>query len=142
MDFLIGAVVATLVIFFIKNKMTHHDKITKFSIPTISQSRRFNMLKAGYLMMNVLEFKPKLETQATKHRESTYIKIAFLDDKAYWINSNVFYTANLVNGEIDKESTKMVDTMTMDKVELEKIIFIVEQLTEGSKNDSSDSGNK
>jgi hypothetical protein len=40
------------------------------------------------------------------------------------------------------DSVKPVDIMGMDAVELEKMIFIIEKLTEGTANDSGDSGNK
>jgi hypothetical protein len=41
---------------------------------------------------------------------------------------------------IDLSSAKQVDIMSMDKVQLEKMIYIVEQLREGMPNDSWDSG--
>ena len=62
------------------------------------------------------------------------------DDRAYWIKDNTFYEANLVDGEVDKNTTKVVDTMTMDKVELDKMAFIVQKLTEGTRNDFGNPG--
>jgi hypothetical protein len=67
-------------------------------------------------------------------------RMIFTEDKAYWIKDNAFYEAKVVDGEIDKENAKVVDTMAMDKVELDKMIFIVEKLTEGIKNDFGNPG--
>ena len=42
----------------------------------------------------------------------------------------------MVHGLVDKNTTRKVDTMTMDSVELEKTQFIVQKLTEGKQDDS------
>jgi hypothetical protein len=42
---------------------------------------------------------------------------------------------------INKESTRRVDTMAMDKVELDKMLFIMDQLRDRNINDSGSSGN-
>lgn len=95
------------------------------------QSFIFELIKnteAVHELMN-----PKLNTQASKHRDSNLVKIVFMDQKAYWIKDNVFYTADVSEtGSIDIESTSAVDTMTMDKIQLDKMSFIVDKLTEGS----------
>jgi hypothetical protein len=55
-----------------------------------------------------------------------------VESQAYWIRSNVFYTADLNEmGLVDFDSARPVDTMTMSKVQLDKMSFIVEKLTEG-----------
>jgi hypothetical protein len=45
------------------------------------------------------------------------------------------FVAEMVNGELMKESSRQVDTMSMDKVQLERMMFVVEQLAEGGPND-------
>ena len=59
---------------------------------------------------------------------------------AYWIKDNVFYEADVVDGDVDKKTARQVDTMAMDKVQLNKMMSIVEKLTEGTHNDYWDSG--
>ena len=51
-------------------------------------------------------------------------------------------TANIIDGNIDQNSTKGVDTMGVDKVELNKLSMIVDKLTEESINDNRNSGNE
>ncbi len=80
-------------------------------------------------------------TQATKHNQKTQVRVIFTEEEAYWITNNKLYVAQLIDGIVDEESTKVVDTMTMDKVQLDRMIFIVEKLTEGLTNDSGNSGN-
>ena len=66
-----------------------------------------------------------------------------MDNQAYWIKDSIFYMADMSNdGGVDKDTTRRVDTMTMDKVQLKKMMFIIEKLTEGLENDSWNSGNE
>lgn len=82
-----------------------------------------------------------IQTQATEFMKKQFISVILLDHQAYWIMNNTLYVADEINGSIDKESTRPVDTMTMDKVQLDKTIFIVNALTEGAENDNRNSGN-
>jgi hypothetical protein len=72
------------------------------------------------------------KTQSKMHYDKTNVKVIILDNQAYWIKESVFYTADVDEfGFIDAESTRAVDTMAMNKVQLDKMIFIVDKLTEG-----------
>jgi hypothetical protein len=51
---------------------------------------------------------------------------------AYWIEDNNVYSAEHNELGILPETKKIVDMMTIDKVELDKMILIVEKLTEGN----------
>ena len=80
-------------------------------------------------------------TQAFLNDEKNKQRMIFTENRAYWIKDNAFYQADLLEtGEIDNSTTKVVDTMTMDKVELDKMIFIVQKLTEGKRNDFGNPG--
>ena len=81
-----------------------------------------------------------LDTQAIRFLNSRYAKVVFVDGKAYWIANNSIYTAKSKNNKIDENTIETVDIMPMNKVELDKMIFIVDKLTEGNENDSRNSG--
>lgn len=83
----------------------------------------------------------KTKTQSRKHQEKTTTNVIVVDNEAYWIKNNIFYKAPLVNERIDKDSAEQVDTTNMDKVQLDKMLFIVDKLTEGTSDDSRGSGN-
>ena len=69
------------------------------------------------------------------------IKVLILDGSAYWIKDNNFYTASVdQSGTVDKETTRIVDIMTMTSVELDKMLFIMDKLREGLDNDSGSTG--
>jgi hypothetical protein len=54
----------------------------------------------------------------------------FIENNAYWIDNNVVYKAKTNNDEIDNNTVEKVDIMTMNKVELDNMIFIIDKLTE------------
>ena len=81
-------------------------------------------------------------TQSKKHYDKTNIKVIILDNQAYWIKDNIFYKAPIDGQSIDKESAEEVDTIHMDKVQLDKMLFIMDKLREGINDDSRGSGDK
>lgn len=136
MEFIFGSLITLITILVASNAVRKNIKNTKRFIPSVSQSVTHEMVK-DYIPYPVKPF----ESQATKHLKSLSTKIMFTLTDAYWIKNNTFYTAKHENGNILRETEKIVDTYSMDKVELDKMIFIVEMLTKGENNDSSNPGN-
>lgn len=98
------------------------------------------------LMSPLMQFVPeetnRQPTQATKYIENSYVKVIIVDQSAYWIKDNALFTAEIVDGAVDKATTRRVDTMTMDKVQLDKTLFIVEKLREGLDNENGGTGKR
>jgi glucan biosynthesis protein len=137
MEYFAGSIV-TLVTMYIVAKLINHPKNNIKSVKTdFSQSRQYE-LTADF--MPILKPKPVV-SQSAKHNQAQYTRIFFIADDAYWIEDNRVYTAKFANGIVDQENKKTVDMTTIDKVELDKMIFVVERLTEGLSNDSGNSGN-
>lgn len=127
MEYVIGSLVTLFTIFFVNKfikKELESDRVASISY---SQSHIHNLIDP-FLPDNA-ELTLLRPTQATKHLEEIQTKIIFVDNKAYWIKDGEFFVADMVDGVIDRDSAKQVDTMSMNKVELDKIIFIVEKLT-------------
>ena len=82
------------------------------------------------------------QSQSEKHAEKNSIRVIFLEDKAYWVVNNVFYCANAVNGTFDRETAQPINTENITKEEIDKLLFILDKLGNGSSNDSGGSGNK
>jgi hypothetical protein len=83
-----------------------------------------------------------VKTQSANHYDKTNVKVIILDSQAYWIKDNIFYKAPLVGQSIDKDLAEEVDTISMDKVQLDKMLFIMDRLREGINDDSRGSGDK
>ncbi len=66
-----------------------------------------------------------------------------VEGSAYWImDSKVFSAQISEDGMVDYGSAEPLDIINMDAVELDKISFIVEKLTEGNSDDSSNTGHQ
>jgi hypothetical protein len=137
MEYFLGSIVTLAAIFFTKKYLTK-------TINTKIKPTRFSQTRAFELSINIIKaaIQPKEipNSQSIVHYNKSTLKILILEKLAYWIKDNGLYVADIVDGDIDHDSTREVDTMDMDKVQLEKMIYIVEQLREGMPNDSWDSG--
>lgn len=137
MEYFAGSIV-TLITMYIVANLVKSPKNNFRSVKTrFNQSRQYELVK-DFVPRHT---KPKASTQSLKHNQSQYTRIVFIGDDAYWIENNSVYTARFQDGMVDYENKITVDMSTIDKVELDKMIFIVERLTEGLSNDSGNSGN-
>lgn len=59
------------------------------------------------------------------------INIAVVEDKAYWVVGSVFYEADIVDGEVDKHSSKPVNVFDMSTGDVRRMLFILDHLKEG-----------
>jgi len=84
----------------------------------------------------------KSSSQLTKHKEKSMIKVIVLEDKAYWVSDNTFYVAEALNGEIQKDTANPINTNGLSKKDLDKMLFILDSLKNGNKNDSGSTGNE
>jgi hypothetical protein len=135
MEYFAGAMI-TLVAILATRKIIGMQRDSNKIIISYSQSNVYNLI-APFLPN--IQAEPPI-TQASRHHDRIYTRIMMVDNKAYWIKDNTFYTANIVKGDIDRETAKPVDTMAMDKVQLDKMIFIIETLTKGDFDDYRNSG--
>lgn len=103
-----------------------------------SQSHVYRLIEP--FMPDNNEMRQYPTTQATKFLDRLLIKVVFVEDEAYWIKDNIFYVANAKDHEIQHDTAVQVDTMSMDKVQLDKIKLVVEQLTKGNQDDSRNAG--
>jgi hypothetical protein len=139
MSYFLGSMFSFLVI-FIFLKLSSYDSYKKSPIKLkYSQSHIFELVKP-ILPEEAFKRKRK-ETQTSKHERKTNVRVIILDRKAYFVRNSLFYVADMDGNDIDTESATLVDTMSMDKVQLDKMLFIMDQLKEGDSNDSGGARN-
>jgi Flp pilus assembly protein TadB len=80
-----------------------------------------------------------IKTQSQNHFKETNINVIIVDNEAFWIKNNIFYKAQMSEEGVDKSTTQEVDTIAMDKVQLDKMLFIMDKLREGIDDDSRSS---
>jgi hypothetical protein len=142
MEFFLGSIFTFFLLTVVRAMFIRSNLDKKYSIRPISYTQsHIHSLISQSIAQQLMPPEP-LETQARALLAKNSLRVVFADNTAYWIKDNQFFQANVINGQIDNSTTKVVDTMGMSKVELDKMFFIVQKLTEGKKNDDRDSGFK
>jgi len=111
-----------------------------FSKTLYRQSDIHKLLKYFFSIPLLNNEKPS--SQLTKHKEKSMIKVIVLNNEAYWVSDNTFYVAQAINGEVQTHTAEPVNTNGLSKPELDKMLFILDSLKNGNKNDSGGTGNK
>ena len=142
MEYLLGSFTTfiLLILFSILFKDSINKNNINKNIIKYSQSHIFMNLKP--FLPNMSDIKKIKKTQSLDYEKKTNIKVIILDDYAYWIKQNQFYKALVVDNSINSDTTTVVDTIGMDSIQLDKMLFIMDKLREGLDNDSGDTGNK
>ncbi len=92
-----------------------------------SQTKIHNLLKR----YNPEKLEKKPDSQLMKHAKKNSVKVIIVDDKAYWVADNIFYTAELIENSPDFANAKPVDTSTMSQEEIDKMMFVLDNLKRG-----------
>lgn len=132
MEFIAGAVIA-IGSFLISKFIINRSKNSSSLKINLRQSSTFELI--GPALHIMLSVKNKKDTQASQYSDKNKLKVLMMEDKAYWIQDNTVFEASIINGSVDQENVKVVDTMGMNKVELDRLSYIVDKLTKGDSND-------
>ena len=109
-----------------------------FNKKVYRQSDMHNMLK---IFFNRDIGSKKTFSQFEKRKEKNITKVVILGDKAYWVIDNTFYVGSAVNGEAKPETGVPLDTTRLSKLDIDKLLFILDSLKGGKTNDSGSTGN-
>ena len=132
MEFLLGTLTTTLVLFiFIVFLINKKNKREPFFLIKYSQSHIHRILSPLLPQVDQISKISNKNNQSGKHLKNTNVRVLIVEGKAYWTKNNVFYVSSIVDGDIDKDNAQVVDTMGMNKVELDKMLFIIDQLRKG-----------
>ena len=139
MEYVLTAVLTFIASWFILRVI--RKKAQKgFSKTLYSLSDMHRLLKY-FFSLNITNDK-KPVSQLTKRRERDMIRVIVMGDLAYWVSDNIFYVAEAIDGEVIPQTAKPVDTNSMTRRDLDKMLFILDSLKNGNKNDSSSAGNE
>ena len=136
MNNLYGALALTVPLLLIIGYIVFFKK-EKVYEPMMTQS----MIHNQYSKQRKYIEKINRKSQSKIRQEKENVRVIIVENEAYWIKDNGFYTAPMVDNLISKDSAIQVDTSTMDKVQLDKMLFILDKLREGISNDSRGAGN-
>jgi hypothetical protein len=125
--------VCSIIIVAVKKK----DKY--FSRVVYTQSDIHKIVK-NFIPNDLFE-KPKPLSQARKHLKNNTVRVLIIEDHAYWVHDNMFYTADTVEGLVNPETVRPIDTNNMSNRDIDKMLFILDSLKNGNSDDSSGAWN-
>lgn len=64
-----------------------------------------------------------------KIREKHTIKIAIIGSKAYWVYNNTFYETNVVDGMVDNQGAKPIDTSNLSNKEVKMLMDVLDNIS-------------
>lgn len=128
MEYFITILLTSISIWYII-KIVSRSGWKNINYPVYSQSAIHNRIR--FYMPKIIVEKEKIMSQSEKHISNNMIKIIVIDEKAYWIKDNTFYTAEMKNGVVLAETVQQIDTSKMSKDELDKMLAIVDNLNNG-----------
>jgi archaellin len=116
-----------------KKRNSHFKKVM------YRQSDMHNILK-DFFFKDI--FDDKVVTSQSKiWKEKQTTRVVIIDQKAYWVSNNMFYVGDTVDGKVRPETGRPLDTTKMSKKEVDKMLFILDNLKNGKLNDSGSAGN-
>ena len=94
------------------------------------QSTLYKVIKT--IAPQTIEARIKKDTQSQFHKNKSVVRVLQApNNKAYWVKDNIFYSADIINGEFDPTAGTPVDTINASKKELETLMVILDNLKNG-----------
>lgn len=131
---LTSIILCSIIIIAVKKRRKYFAKIV------YTQSSIHQIVK-NILPKDLFEV-PKVLSQARKHVRNNTVKVLIIENNAYWVHNNMFYVADAVDGVVDSETVRPVDTNNMSKRDIDKMLFILDSLKNGNSDDSSSAWNE
>ncbi len=130
----------TLIVFSSIIIVMNKKRKKSFSKILYRQSDMHNILK-DFFFKDIFDDKV-ITSQSKIWKEKQTTRVVIIDHKAYWVSNNMFYVGDTVDGKVRPETGKPLDTTKMSKREVDKMLFILDNLKNGKINDSGSAGNQ
>jgi 5-bromo-4-chloroindolyl phosphate hydrolysis protein len=84
------------------------------------------------IMPTNAELRKKIKSQSKIYSSRQSVRVIQTpDNKAYWIEKNIFYCAEIVDGQFDPTMGTPVDTSNMSQKQVKELMFILDNLHKG-----------
>lgn len=68
-------------------------------------------------------------SQLDRVRNKNLIRVAFVENKAYWVHENKFYEADIVDGFVQHNDAKQIDAHNLSESEFSALLEILDNLS-------------
>jgi hypothetical protein len=62
-------------------------------------------------------------------RSKNTVKIAIIGNKAYWVHDNVFYETDIIDGEMDRSSSKPIDASSLSTKQVRMLMDVLDSIS-------------
>lgn len=125
-EFIIGFL-TTLVLVAILNKVKKGIRLKKIGF----RQSMVRSLTRDMIPTNA-ELKKKIKTQSSINYSRQKVRVIQTpDNKAYWVDHNTFFCADVRDGMFDPSQGIPVDTSNMSKQQINELMFILDTLNKG-----------
>lgn len=81
-------------------------------------------------LQKVNQKSPKIpNSQLEQFRKKNTIKVAIVEDKAYWVHNNAFYEAKVIDGEIDNSTAEKIDASNMSSSKIRMLMSVLDSIS-------------
>jgi len=91
-------------------------------------SKHYNSKSESLASQENLESDSQPTSQIEKIRKKNIIKVAIVDNRAFWVQNNKFWTSGIVDGYIDDTGAKEIDAHSLSNKELDMLLEILDEL--------------
>ena len=130
----------TLVATWLIIRITTKKKYKNFDRVLYRQSDMHNLMKKFF--SQELPSNKVVSSQLKKRKDKDMVKVLIIGNQAYWVSENIFYVADAENDSVLPDTAQPVNTETMSKKDIDKMLFILDNLKQGNTDDSGSAGNK
>lgn len=123
-----------LIIFFVLTFITslgiikYSQKLRSEGVKTIMKSQSSIYSITRHFIPKAPKSNEPANSQSRNYVSEKMIRIIAIDDRAYWVKDNKFFSADLIDGKIDHDTTQEVNTISMSQKDVDKMLFILDRL--------------
>jgi hypothetical protein len=121
-------------------RITTKKKYKKFDKVLYRQSDMHNLMKKFF--SKELPVSKQVSSQLKKRKDKDMVKVLIISNQAYWVSDNIFYVADAENDNVVPDTARPVDINSMSKKDIDRMLFILDNLEQRDINDSGSSGDK
>ena len=81
-----------------------------------------------FLLNFIVDSREEEDLEEEQESDEDFIRVAIVEDKAYWVINNVLYEANVIDGQIEREYASPVDAFDMDFKQVSKLMSILDNM--------------
>jgi hypothetical protein len=119
--------------------------LTKYKTISEMQKKMYSEKDVLMFLKHLTNFQIAMSStkfELANDHEKKSLKVIFTEEgKAYWVDNNIFYVSKIINGHPDFDNAQKIDTNNMSKEELDKMLFILDNLNRRNDDERGGSGN-